>query len=210
MLAADPTLGREAVAAAAPDFTRANAVEYTMPAPDSAGSTVPPVGAGVGIPDPATVAVAPLVAPPAPVAQEEGAATFSDAQAEPQEVVATGAATDDIKAVASELEEARKEVARVREALVEGNKYLTKCIAREELLVDRLQAISPPDDNATAIRAYLNAQVAKGEERAARKKLITESGLDLKALASDLKSPLDAAMSRKTGRGTQRPVVPRK
>ena len=56
------------------------------------------------------------------------------------------------------------------------------------------------------IQAYLKRQQQNLEERGARKQLLKESGLDLKALAKDLKSPLDASMERKNGRGGGRPV----
>lgn len=56
------------------------------------------------------------------------------------------------------------------------------------------------------ITEYLKRQRQNLEERGARKFLIKDSGLDLRQLAKDLKSPVDAAMERKTGRGGRRPV----
>lgn len=205
MLAADPTLSREAVDTAAPGFTRTTAKEYVVPAPDSAGNAAGAATVGEGAPVPAT----PAVTPAAPPAEEAGATTFSNEQAQQPEVASAGAATDEVASLAEELEEVRGTIERTRAALVEGNKYLNSLVQKEERLVDQLAAVSPKDDTPSAIRAYLDAQVAKGNERTVRKQLIAESGLDLKALARDLKSPLDAAMSRKTGRGGQRPVVPK-
>jgi hypothetical protein len=205
MLAADPTLSREVVDTAAPGFTRTAAKDYVLPAPDSAGNGAVAATVGEGAPAPAT----PAVSAAAPPAEEAGATTFSNEQAQQPEVAATGPATDEVPSLATELEEVRREIERTRAALVEGNKFLNNLVQKEERLADQLAAVSPKDDTPTAIRSYLDAQVAKGNERTARKQLIAESGLDLKALAQDLKSPLDAAMSRKTGRGNQRPVVPK-
>src|SRR5690606_29049323 len=56
------------------------------------------------------------------------------------------------------------------------------------------------------ITEYLKRQTQNLQERGARKQLIKESGLDLKQLAKDLKSPLDAAMERKNSRGALRPT----
>ena len=57
--------------------------------------------------------------------------------------------------------------------------------------------------NTLAVRAYLKSQrrtlVARGEQRERLK------NVDLKALLPS-KSPLDNALARKSGRGTQRPT----
>jgi hypothetical protein len=205
MLAANPTLSREAVEAAAPGFNRATAADYTVPAVGSAGSAVAAVGVGEGAAATATPAAV-AVTPPA---GEEGGAPFSNEQAQQPEVAATGPATNEVETLAAQLEEVRREIDGTRTALDEGDKFLKELVKKENELADKLMKVSPPDDNASAIRAYLDAQVAKGAERAARKKLILESGLDMKELARDLKSPLDAAMARKTGRGGQRPAIPK-
>ena len=53
---------------------------------------------------------------------------------------------------------------------------------------------------------YLESQKRVLEERAARNAMIKDSGLDLKALAQGLKSPLDGAMERRNQRGMNRPT----
>ena len=56
-----------------------------------------------------------------------------------------------------------------------------------------------------SITAYLAAQQERIAGRAERQKLVQQAGIDLKALAAGLKSPIDMAMARKTGFGTKRP-----
>src|SRR5690606_33187971 len=63
-----------------------------------------------------------------------------------------------------------------------------------------------PKASSNPIQEYLARQRKNLEERAARKELIRNSGLDLGQLAKDLKSPLDAAMERRRDRGSARPV----
>ena len=52
-------------------------------------------------------------------------------------------------------------------------------------------------DNQNAIGAYLRGQQLVLEERAARQKLISESGINLKELADNLRSPLDTSLARR-------------
>ncbi len=210
MLAADPTLSRETVSAVAPGFDRASAPGYVVPAADSAGNAVQAPTAGAPTPETASGAVAPLAASGATsVTEGSGDVSFSSDQPEQPEMAATGTATDEVETLAANLEETRAEIVRVHAALAEGNKVLKALVDREQMLADKLQKVSPKDDTPSAIRAYLDAQVRKGEERAARKQLIATSGFatELKQLTQDLKSPLDAAMARKTSRGTQRPKL---
>lgn len=75
--------------------------------------------------------------------------------------------------------------------------------ARADLdaLIAQVPSFATSTDNVQAIQDYLGQQASALEERGFRMKLIKESGLDLKALAADLKSPLDAALGsrRKSG-----------
>lgn len=213
MLASNQSLTREAVSAAAPGFTRATASTYAaQPAggetstPAQAAQPGPqgdnPQGQGGNTPDPANASG---VAPQSANASEV-ASNFSGGETEQPEVadrLADG--NDEIAALEAELEETSEYVEQIRVHLNEVLRSFEQARAREDSLREKLDALRPKDDDTNAIQAYLASQRRQLEDRAARKKLIRESGLDLKELARDLKAPIDAAMARKTGRGSRRP-----
>ena len=78
---------------------------------------------------------------------------------------------------------------------------LEKEIKNVQVVVSKLaedyEKANPKQTSQDAIIEYLKASQKRGEERAGRIKLISESGLKLKELANNLKSPLDVAISRK-------------
>jgi molecular chaperone GrpE (heat shock protein) len=208
MLATDQTLTREAVAAAAPGFTRSNAVDYT-PTEGGGDSTAenpaaPPAqpestadqGAGTGEGDPASQQAA----------NADPASTST--QAQPGQVGGgEGSAASEIEALEEELAETNEEVERIRAFLDEGNRRLKVAQERADKLQAHLDKLTPNvDSHAGAIQAYLASQRKQGELRAARMSAIQESGVNLKELARSLKAPIDAAMGRRTERGGQRPT----
>lgn len=113
---------------------------------------------------------------------------------------------DEIEALEEEIEEQAEEVARLRTLRDRVNKSFDEARAEEDELRTRLEQLRPKSSDADAIQDYLRAQKDKLAARAARQQMIRESGLDLNELAAGLKSPLDSAMARKTGRGGSRPV----
>lgn len=202
MLAGNPALNRDTVEAAAPGFTRATAANYT--APEQPGAQ-PGDNAGQG--DSTEQGANAAGSGAAPQDGGDGAATFSDDKAEqPKVETVIGSDTDEVAALEAELAEAREATQEVREAMDMVKAELAKRQAREDDLVLRLEKLTPKHSNTLAIQDYFKAQDQKLAERAARQQAIRDSGLDLKALARDLKSPLDAAMARKASRGTQRPT----
>ena len=64
-------------------------------------------------------------------------------------------------------------------------------------LADEIERVNPKETSQQAILRFLGSKRNVLENRSDRLKLIKDSGIDLNALAKDLKSPLDAALSRK-------------
>lgn len=187
ILAGDPSLTREAVTAAAPDFNRGTA----QGAPQGGAGT--PVQGG---------------AAPAPQGAPQAAQPGDDAATLP------GAADPELPnlnpaPLAEQSYDAEDMAARIAEAKLQLSDAMERLhLAKQEVadaqnalaeLEAALQESAPANSN--PIAAYLQSQRKKLEERAARKELIRESGIDLGELAKNLKSPLDAAMERRRGRG---------
>jgi hypothetical protein len=201
MLAGNPAITRDQVEAAAPGYLRANAGSYTMQPP----------GVGAGAP---AAEIATPVAPAAPVAPIEtvehaqgdnDAPSFSNEQAEQPEMAGgLGDESDEVPSLEAQLAKAVARTKEVREALEYVNKELAKAIKAEDALRDQM-VLSPKASNTLAIKGYLDMQKQVLEERRMRQQVLRSSGVDLKELTRNLKSPIDAAMARKTGRGGQRP-----
>ena len=217
MLASDPTLTREKVADAAPGFTRAAAKDYTFPETPADTAAQPPAQAGDGASQGDSGGnTEPPAAAEAGAAQggdtsdegKEGGATFSDGQTEQPKVAepAGVADADEVAAMEAALAKADEAEAELLRELDGVNKELTKLRQARDDLAARLRKVKPERTNTNDIQDYLASQKRMLQERAARKQIIKESGLDLKELARDLKAPIDAAMARKNTRGAQRPT----
>lgn len=193
ILAGDPSLTREAVTAAAPDFNRGTA----QGAPQGGAAT--PVQGG-GEPQPQAAAQAAPVAdgtvpPPAPVAEPELPVLAPAALAEP---------AGDADELEQKLAEAQLHLSDCQDRLQLAKQELEDAQNAIAKLEAQLKETSKGSSN--PIREYLAQQQKNLEDRAARKELIRNSGLDLHQLSKDLKSPLDAAMERRRNRGGARPV----
>lgn len=191
ILASDPTLTRDQVTAAAPDFNRTAALVATG-GPPVAPATTPAAPATENVP------------PPAPVAAEgdvqgAGAEEFPQLTQDPIAEAAT-----DSETYRAQLDEA---MLNLNDALAEQDAAARRVhdvqneVGRLEGLLENLsKTIENP------IMAYLAQQQKNLEDRADRMKAIKESGLDLTGLQRSLKAPIDAAMARKNGRGGIRPT----
>ena len=202
MLASNPGITREQVEAAAPGYLRTNAGSYAMvppaPAPQAPETPAAPVAAPAAPHAPAEITN--------PEAEKEGAVPFSENQSEQSKVdVGDGDAEDGEPSLEAQLAKASARTEEIREALDYVNKELAKSVKEEDRLRDLLQ-VDSHTSNQQAISSYLESQKAALNDRARRKALIKDSGVDLKELTRNLKAPIDAAMARRTGRGTQRPV----
>lgn len=196
ILSGDPSLSREAVTAARPDFNREAAQAAATAA--QAGAATPVQGAtDAAPPAPAAAATATETQPPAPPAPPE-----SDLPNLSQPVLAeVSNQQDDLLA---RIKEAQLNLSDRQDALHLAKQELVDAQNEVASLEAQIKEASP--NNSSTIMDYLARQRQNLEDRGARKQLIKESGLDLKQLAKDLKSPLDAAMERKNSRGAQRPV----
>ena len=218
MLAANPGLNREAVEAAAPGFTRTGANEYQWPEAAAADSAAQQPGetpaATPAAPNPDSPA-APEATPgsAAVTAQdpgtESGDTPFPAAEAPKQsEVAGSGSdpVSDEIATLEAEVAKAREAEAEIRDRLNQDQKALADCLAYMDARIAKLDKLKPKEPASVVIQDYLASQRRSLDERAARKQLIKDSGINLKELARDLKSPIDAAMARKNSRGTARPT----
>lgn len=193
ILSGDPSLTREQVIAAAPDFNRGTAQAATGAQQAGAGTTLPPnTGAvaqgaasgpsgGVSLPAASPESGLPNLNP-LPIAED----------------------ANDIETLNAKLAQAQLNLSDAQDRLGLARQELTD--AQNEVAELEKQIKEETPAGANPITEYLKRQQKNLEERGARKALIKESGLDLKQLAKDLRSPLDAAMERKNGRGASRPV----
>ncbi len=205
LLAADPAITRDMVLQAAPGFMRSTAVGYMPPAGElgpaggvdlaGQGDSGSPLGVGA--------AGAPLLESGA----ESGPSVLPvlTEQSEVADRVATDA--DEIKALEAFVEETDARAASIRREMDLLKEELSEVVATNDRAREKLDQLRPADTNQSAIAEYLQSQNRRLEERAARKSILANSGVDLRELARDLRSPLDAAMVRKTGRGGQRPKL---
>lgn len=221
MLASDQTITRDHVAAAAPGFSRATAETWTPSTEGEAKSTDQQAGSSdqqaaqqesQGGSTGSTENAAPAAAqPPAetPSSTEPAvnAADQSGQQTEQSPVAQPApASSDEVEALEKALAAQSEKVEELRQVRAKLEAEFVTERQKEDDLRAKLEAVRPvKDDTPNAIQEYLASQRRQLEERAAKKQLLKESGLDLKELQRGLRSPLDAAMARKTQRGTQRP-----
>lgn len=146
------------------------------------------------------------VVPAQPASAADAAVGDSAGQAEqPTVEVGQSEQPDATQTLQAQLEEALEELNEDEEFLVAAQTRLSKSRAKVDSLKDKLSAVTPKANVSHTIMAYLESQKNILNERAQRNAALKASGLDLKALARGMRSPLDAAMARKTDRGTQRP-----
>lgn len=197
ILAGNPSLTREAVTAAAPNFNRQTAQAAAQGAAQG-GAATPVQGGGESQPQ-AAVQAAPAadgtVATPAPAAEPDLPVLAPAALAEP---------AGDVDELEQKLAEARLHLSDCQDRLQLAKQELED--AQNAIAELEAQLKETPKASSNPIQEYLARQRKNLEERAARKELIRNSGLDLSQLAKDLKSPLDAAMERRRDRGSARPV----
>lgn len=196
ILAGDPSLTREAVTAAAPDFNRGSAQQAAAWAQQAGAGTTP---AAPAEPAPQGAASGPSASetpPPAPPAPPE-----SDLPTLNPPPLAEVSDADNLNA---RIAEAKLQLSDAQDRLQLAKQDLSDAQNKVSDLEAQLKETSVGAAN--PITEYLKSQQRVLEERGAKRQLIRESGLNLKELAKQLKSPLDSAMERKNGRGGGRPV----
>lgn len=194
ILAGDPGLTREAVTAAAPDFNRASAQQAAAGAQQAGAGTTP---AAPGQPAPQGAASGPSASETQPPAPPESDLPVLNP---PPLAAEAGDATD----LNARIAEAKLQLSDAQDRLHLAKQELSD--AQNKVADLEAQLKDTPVGAANPITEYLKSQQRVLEERGAKRQLIKESGLNLKQLAKELKSPIDSAMERRTGRGGGRPV----
>lgn len=141
--------------------------------------------AAAGNAQPATTPPPP---PPAPPVAGNSGATATE-----QVAVAGGSEAEWLEA---EIQNAETALSAAIQAAADAKVAVTDCQNALAQLEARKRHL-PTVANENPITGYLASQVRVLEERAARMKVLDESGINLKDLARDLKSPLDAAISNR-------------
>ena len=196
ILSGDPSLTREQVTTAAPAFNREAALAALQGASAAAATTAPPVtDSAPAAPVQAASGADEMAATP-PHATEPDLPVF-----EPAPLAMDSNDQDTLK---SKIEEVKLYLF---DAINQQQEAKRNVEMAQNFLADlEAKLVENGGNPQSTITDYLKRQRQNLEDRAARKFLIKDSGLDLKQLAKDLKSPVDAAMERKTGRGGRRPV----
>ena len=200
MLAADQGLTRDMVTIAAPGFSRAN---NTLAGTGTPGQTV----------------VTPPVTPPsstqAPAVTDTDGTSVTDTD---------GTSDNDTEGASDNVEETpidgeSEEVTAARKVLKDARtKHETLTANAAKLKIEIQEAAKAEDDaydalleltgvetTTDAIQGYHASQLRVLEDRSKRIKALRESGYSLKDFMPG-KAPIDSALARKNGRGTNRPT----
>jgi hypothetical protein len=196
-LVGDQSLTREDINKAAPGFSRANTALPGVQ-PDQAAQGA----AGGGSTDTGSIA------PPAADTQA-GPADNGGSNGEVHQEAAEGAGQSEPlterAALEAELAVAQAELDEIEQAFVRAETIRSKAREKRDRIlvaIDRL----PAEPSTAPFLGYLASQARQLETRAAQRRALNESGVNLKDLmAITGASPLDVAMARKTGYGTKRP-----
>lgn len=185
MIAEDPAITRDAIEAAAPAFTRANAADYDFAA--AAAAQAGDKGKGNTNPNP--------FKPAAATAQNEAVNTTGETQTETQPETET-ASQDEVVDLEAALAEAERYTAEVKADLFAMEQELKEAQAAEDAIRVKLHKAGATQNNEAIIRDYLDRQL---EEYAAKQKVADELaavGVNLKNLQAAANiSPLDAALA---------------
>lgn len=157
---------------------------------------------------PSAPPVAPAATPGAPALKAAPPAPPAPAQAPPP--VAAPAKGDPVAIAKAEgeLRDAQDDLSEMDKWLEGAKDERAKRLSKVETAQNALDALQTVQTNHDAIQAYLAQQranlAARGEQIAKVKAFQEEHGFKLADLLPK-RSPLDAAMARKTARGTSRP-----
>lgn len=205
-LAADASVSREAVTSAAPQFCRENPVlpGAQQPQQATAAPQQAPVAPWLAVPLGTALAVAPAGAQASQVeAGDEplaaGGLLAPGASQEP----AGAPEQDEFRTAVARLEAASRAAAQATQAQAEASKEV------DRLLQERERAGIGRETVTEQIGAYLASQKRLLAQRGEQRRILAEAGLKVEDLLP-LRSKLDAALQRKTGRGGQRPAIPLK
>lgn len=195
MFAGDPSITRDLLERVAPGFSLKTREGYQFPElVEPASPATPPAGVVI---EGAEAKQLPEGADAAGGAVDgQGGET---GQAEQPEVEATApVAADEISSLEKELEELSALETEARADVESATLKLQDIVARRDALTVRLDNQKAKVVRSTNdVQKYLERQRQELDNRAQRMVMIRESGIDLKLLASNLQSPIDAARARK-------------
>ncbi len=182
MLASDQTITRDDITKASPEFTRESATAALAQAP--AAQTSQGNAAADSTVSPAN-AQPPAIQDPVVIAEPVNLDEYDQAIADAWEAV-------------DEMNQARVKF---------DEEYAKRTKAYDDAVDAKVKA-GAGETVTNAIQGYHESQKRLLEARANRGRTLQEAGLTAKDLSALLpgRSPIDAAMGRKTSRGTQRPV----
>lgn len=167
LLAADQSITRGSITAAAPNFTRETALAAELPAPGNQAQEPPVNGSGNGT----------------PVIKDDENGTSNE---DDTEVTLVG-----------RLERERKTLAEMKAVLAEANRELAEQQQLVNELEEEYEAGKPRETSQMAIQGYLESQNRQRAKRAERVQELLSQGIDKKIVSSALRSPLDNARAGK-------------
>lgn len=130
-----------------------------------------------------------------------------DGEAEQSEVARTSTDADEIASLEAELADREADIADLRMTADDANKTWRDAEQEADVLRTRIALLQPKNGSTRTNLSYLEARQQQLEERGQRQKALRDAGVNVAdVLKSVSKSPIDQAMSRKTGRGNQRPT----
>lgn len=189
MIAEDPAITRDAIEAAAPAFTRANAADYDFAA--AAAAQAGDKGKGNTNPNP--------FKPAAATPQNEAVNTTGETKPETQPETETASQTvegDEVVDLKAALAAAERYTAEVKADLFAMEQEFKEAQAAEDAIRVKLHKAGAAQNNEAIIRDYLDRQL---EEYAAKQEVadkLAAAGVNLKQLQAAANiSPLDAALA---------------
>lgn len=156
---------------------------------------------------------APAAPPPPPLAETAIAAPLnqesSDGTVEARSGDTeneAGAVSGDVADAQDALDGARSRLAGIAHEKASLDQAFTAATLEVDACIVALEALQPPETTTSLIQDYHARQQEMLADRAARIVALRSSGVDFKALLT-MKAPIDSAMSRRTGRGGNRPTL---
>lgn len=159
------------------------------------------------------VKTAPAPPAPPPIAETAGVVTATKESNDGQIEARSGDTENEASAVSANiasaqdaLDGARSRLAGIAHEKASIDQAFTAATVEVDACIVALEALQPPETPSSMIQDYHARQQVMLADRAERITALRSSGVDFKALLST-KAPIDSAMSRRTGRGGNRPAL---
>jgi len=127
-------------------------------------------------------------------------------EAEQSEVASANDRADEVASLEEELRSREKNIAQLRMKADEANKEWREAEQDADVIRTKIAQLRPTDGSTRTVKNYLESRKKQLDERGQRQQALKDAGVNLADVLKGVqKSPIDQAMSRKTGRGGQRP-----